>query len=434
MKNEEKVKSFYEIHMELDGAYDDQETMDALRKYSRVRNSISRDIVVPEDITLHALHFAIQRAFGWMNSHLHHFAMEDDYQRTKLKELTEGKLKNFFTMCGVYFRAPYESESPDMEDVYYDDDYKDYESPKAWLRRKYTGPYYYGGSFEHYLTSQDTVEEYLKDDRALEIPPTFSEYLKAKENNTKPKANKTTIREMPLENAFGYFDGPLGEILERLRLDEVLTDQETDTYEQMKAIAEDAAEGREERLSRYNEYENVLNETLPVVRKINEIINSREFTNESYEYFRKNSHAHQKGLDAYANILDLHQESDVKVRPFLNELYYLYDYGDGWTVKLTMKNRYTANEENGSVYFTDRNGKPADTETVIALDKAYKGHTVKCIRYDGLPLMDDVGNVHGYARFLKTLKEGEPEERENMKDWSSMQGWTGRSVKPENLL
>lgn len=434
MKNEEKVKSFYEIHMELDGAYDDQETMDTLRKYGKVRDFISRDIVVPEDITLHALHFAIQRAFGWMNSHLHHFAMEDDYSHVKLNELTEGKLKNFFTMCGVYFRAPYESESSAMEDVYYDDNYRDYESPKVWLKRKYTGPYYYGGSFEHYLASQDTVEEFLKDDRVFEMPPIFSEYLKAKENNTKPKANKTTIREMPLENAFGFFEGPLGEILERLRLDEVLTDQKTDTYEQMKAIAEDAAKGREEKISRYNEYGKTLRDAMPVIKKINDIIDNRKFTNENLEYITENRHLQQEGFDAYTHMLDLHQESDVKVRPFLNEMYYLYDYGDGWTVKLTMMNKYTANEENGSLYFTDRNGKPADTETVIALDKAYKGHTVKCIRYDGLPLMDDVGNVHGYARFLKTLKEGEPEEREHMKGWSSMQGWTGRSVKPENLL
>lgn len=38
-------------------------------------NCISRDIIVPKDIPLYALHYTIQRAFGWENSHRHVFKL-----------------------------------------------------------------------------------------------------------------------------------------------------------------------------------------------------------------------------------------------------------------------------------------------------------------------------------------------------------------------
>ena len=68
------------LHLELDMQYTDEEEMEILKKYGAVDQTISRDILVPGDITLHALNYAILRMFGWQNGHLHlhNFSLPDD--------------------------------------------------------------------------------------------------------------------------------------------------------------------------------------------------------------------------------------------------------------------------------------------------------------------------------------------------------------------
>jgi hypothetical protein len=59
---------------------------------------------------------------------------------------------------------------------------------------------------------------------------------------------------------------------------------------------------------------------------------------------------------------------------------------------------------------------------------------LRCIYSDGLNVLDDVGGIYGFADFLEELHEGEPEERESCKLWSSNMGWTGRDAKPKSVL
>ena len=44
-----------------------------LKKYGQVEKGLYRDVLVPADMTLHALHYAIMRLFGWQNCHLHQY-------------------------------------------------------------------------------------------------------------------------------------------------------------------------------------------------------------------------------------------------------------------------------------------------------------------------------------------------------------------------
>lgn len=118
-----------------------------LNRYGKAKQGIIREVLVPADITLHALHYVIQRAFGWQNSHLHQYLLPeevfqnmtggknrpDEYGRT----LYDGKLTDWIDLCGVYFRFPCD----DFEDIYWDDDYKQGVSIRTWLRKKYTSPY-----------------------------------------------------------------------------------------------------------------------------------------------------------------------------------------------------------------------------------------------------------------------------------------------------
>lgn len=436
IEEQKKVDRFYEVHLELDGDYSDPELMAVLKKYGKVNKSISRDIIVPEDITLHSLHFAIQRAFGWENSHLHRFGIDDDYTDQKLYRLTENSFDKYLHLCGIYCRFPYDIGNEETaHEIYYDDDYDGYESPKSWMRRKYTGPYRYPKDFEYYLEQQKLVKNLRENETTVTVPPSFHEYLKAKESGTKPAAETVKETEMKLDAAKRYFEGGIGELLEKLRLDEVLGKTSVTDFSELEDLIQHAEEGLDQAVSELDECRQKVAEAMKYVGKMNKILNTGNFTQKNSEFLRKYSGYREAGIRAAFTIQELQQKHEPERIPVTDELYYFYDYGDGWMVKITITNLYAADiKDDNTVFFTDRNGNPADTQTVIALDKAMKSYTVKCIRYDGLSVMDDVGGLSGYMNYLKTIREGAPLEKEDMKNWGSMMGWSSASKKPENLL
>ncbi|MEE3392732.1 MAG: hypothetical protein VZR00_03335 [Lachnospiraceae bacterium] len=65
----------YLLHLELDIDNISDAAYDALQTYGKVEKGISRDVLVSSDISLHELHYLIQRTFGWRNSHLHKFCI-----------------------------------------------------------------------------------------------------------------------------------------------------------------------------------------------------------------------------------------------------------------------------------------------------------------------------------------------------------------------
>ena len=119
------------------GASDDMD-LDAddrsiLLHYAKAKEGIRREVLLPGDMNLHALHYLIQRLFGWQNCHLHHFALRND----DFLDITEGTVSKWLSMCGKLFRFP----SDDMDDLYWDDDYSGDVSVKNWLKSKYRAPY-----------------------------------------------------------------------------------------------------------------------------------------------------------------------------------------------------------------------------------------------------------------------------------------------------
>lgn len=102
-------------------------------------------------------------------------------------------------------------------------------------------------------------------------------------------------------------------------------------------------------------------------------------------------------------------------------LNYFYDYGDGWQVSITLTEAYyldSIDEQNGDA-----------VRTVL------ESYTPLCVAVDGLPVLDDVGGIHGYVDFLMTAHYSENEEdREEARKWAKSLGWTGRASKPGNLL
>lgn len=119
----------------------------------KVQASITRDVLVPSTITLHALHFLIQRAFGWQNSHLHHFALPEAI----FSNCTEGSFQKWGELCGMLFRFP---DMP-IEELYWDNDYDGSVSIRSWMRKKYCGPYHYPAHCESYIACQDHFKAFV---------------------------------------------------------------------------------------------------------------------------------------------------------------------------------------------------------------------------------------------------------------------------------
>jgi DNA-binding CsgD family transcriptional regulator len=338
-----------------------------LAQYGKMINYISRDIIVPGDITLHALHYVINRAFGWQNSHLHSFhPYEEDYN----KMLKSGKLTEWAKLAGMYFRFPCE----DYDDIYWDDDYETGISVKNWLRIKYTGPYYYGGTREYFYRCQQDIKELYEWQPTLEVRKSFTEWfdecreLEKKTGNKDAKADMTkriapitdvTVKELADSISF---EGGFDELIERLPLYDILL---------MPGMAQNF---------------------------------------ELWDFSNK-------------KILKTSEQDNMCLAPvttpILNAIRYWYDYGDDWNVKITATVCYESKKK------YEASGNP--TEPI-------EEHRPICVEVDALPVCDDVGGIYGYCNMLEVLHGDDPEEKESMKNWARSMGWTGRKINPNNIL
>ena len=211
------------LHMELVNERCSEDEKKLLMKYADAteRGTITRDVFIPWDMPLHNLHYAIQRLFGWQNSHLRAFRLDEkDYVR-----LTGGRVREWAKLVGILFQG-----LPDDEyDKFWDDDYI-YGYIRTWLRKKYTGPYVFGGYTEEYEEAKGSVDELIHRFPTVDVRESFFDY----NERTKGKKDcesegiriiKTapilslTVRE--LTNSISI-DSALDELLERMPVAEVL--------------------------------------------------------------------------------------------------------------------------------------------------------------------------------------------------------------------
>lgn len=214
------------LHLELKDNYLSDYQKRMLKRYgeSISGDSITRDILIPSDMPLHNLHYTIQKLFGWQNSHLRSFYLpEQIYSR-----LTGGTVKGWSYLVGILFQPPSEGE----EDIFWDDDYEK-GSFKVWLRKKYTGPYIYGGTMEYPEIARRDVQELLERFRMLEVRESFSDYMKRAERdeNTEMRViKKAPLIDLTLEemNSSLMLDGGTESLLERLEVNKVIAAQDQD--------------------------------------------------------------------------------------------------------------------------------------------------------------------------------------------------------------
>ncbi len=103
-----------------------------------------------------------------------------------------------------------------------------------------------------------------------------------------------------------------------------------------------------------------------------------------------------------------------------NRIHYFYDYGDGWEVSVEVIDAF---------YPDSLDAQDESIRTAVS------SHAPVCIETDGLPVLEDIGGIHGYTDFLLTLHRSQDGiEREETREWARSLGWTGRAIKPKNML
>ncbi|WP_218672697.1 plasmid pRiA4b ORF-3 family protein [Oceanobacillus timonensis] len=211
------------LHLELTDDYLSDFEKRMLKRYGESLDgkSISRDILIPSDMPLHNLHYAIQKLFGWKNSHLRKFQLP----KSVYQNLTGNTVKGWSDLVGDLFQPPSEAE----RDIFWDEDYRS-GSINTWLKKKYTGPYVYGGNLEHPEAAKQDIQQMLDHFSMIEVQESVRDYLDRMKEN--PDAERKTLRKAPLidltldeMNATLTMEGGKDSLLERLEADKLLAAQ-----------------------------------------------------------------------------------------------------------------------------------------------------------------------------------------------------------------
>lgn len=419
--------SIYKLHLELvsppyysegnDLDLNEQERAELFR-IGKASEGFSRDVLVSGAMTLHAMHYMIQKLFGWQNSHLHKFALSDE----DFDLITEGKVKGWTDLCGFLLRFP----DGDFYDWSWDDDYEEGISVKSWLRRKYNGGYFTKAVGDNWLYNRQQVVEFkadcMEDDRF-------------KDESTGGAITDDTL----LENVNIYFEAPYNSLMESLTAGDLfITGKSRIGAGGRRVPLAEWKERQAESLERMTDAvsDNLTDEDLEAAANIfSELKRWRESRShlEHYMYTDMSRIREQTGEDPetvaiYHDNLIRSYEMDlmglqVKVanEPFFRTIYYNYDFGDDWWVKITCEEIYSSFQD--IPYATDER-----LEEIATKNKPL------CIAADGMNLVDDCGGIYGFLSMLQTINGKDREEAREMKEWARSLGWTGRIYKPENML
>ena len=376
MTKRQKTTKVMRLKLELQGI--DDEYLAVLRQHCGVKEGYSREILAPAEMTLHGLHYAIMRLFGWLNGHLHRFTLPPK----SMDAFTRRQFINYLSMVGLYFRSPVDIEE---QDIFWDDDYEGAASFRNWLRRKYTAPFHYLGVSEQFMAARRTVSVFIKEHRALQVIPSGdgaqmqSGYVRKQ------------LEEIKLDEAGTALDGGLGDLVERLTLEEILSEHPV-TTDEVSQLCREAAMFCERNIK-------ALDETIRRIfkMKVNEAI------------------AHRMMANAMLPL-------NPKALPLTDRLTYEFDFGDGWEISIALC----------CVYDSDQ---AVDEKLSAQVKQVMETGRPLCIAMDGnLPLVQDVGGIHGYCDFLKAINGEDADARQDMLEWARGLGWIGRKQTAERLL
>lgn len=301
------------LRLELKDTYlsDFQKVM--LKRYgdSTTGDSIIRDIIIPSDMPLHNLHYVIQKAFGWQNSHLRRFILSEDLHQ----EVTGGTVKGWTDLVGILFQPPSEGE----RDLFWDDNFDPYrnKSITTWLKRKYKGPYEYGGHYEYLETAKEDIEDIVSNTREFEVRESFSSFMErsAEDENAEIRVlGKKRLIDMTLEelNDSVLIENGTENLLERLLVDDVIAykNQSTNNEELFPVTEEliynyDFGDNWEVTITKHENYNDLIDEHLVFKEEVEEIESLVIKNHKPYCIYRDGISVMDDvgGLSGYANFL-----------------------------------------------------------------------------------------------------------------------------------
>ena len=391
------------LHLELVADFNNEEKK-VMHKYGLMEGeTISRDILVSDDLPLYALHYVIQRAFGWQNSHLHRFYLDDERE----KEFTNS-VEQWMQQVGVIYRSPFMDEHAE----FWADDYER-GSFKNWLRTKYTGPCVSQCWDEGLIGSKESLKninldkEYyvefgnFENDEEGNAKPLFCYPVytwdgkkitprKSSEHISKFKVEVMKLRDFPLDLLNRTFERSPFDLLERLTIGEVLAVRNmhcTDHFQDGEKICS---------------FQEMLDDGMD--EEIDEILK---------------------------NAIDSPLKQPF-VYSFTDELFYQYDFGDSWKIRITGSRNCADLIESGKI-----------TQDILDKSniKARVTYRPVLLARDGEMLIDDVGGVRGMVEFIKsinTMKRGERDRNgmnvTQIKEWAKSQGWHKDNSSDFNLI
>ncbi len=407
---------------------------------AKAKKGIIREVLVPGSMNLHSMHFMIQRLFGWQNSHLHHFSISQN----EFDRLTGGTIGGWERLCGSLLHYP-DGETGDM---YWDDDYNEGQSVKSWFRNKYRGPYVQKSVTDTYFDTQNEIHKFRT---------RFTQFT-----------DDMTLEEMEQQV---MMDEALNYLSERLTLDKLLMkklpkgEKESEKfYQKWFDHLDKEKQSLDEELSEFTPREREAMETaaeqLKIWRYNRHRIDQMKYYGGEAQIKRMTGKSSKKWLEQaddaipyFENVcLPLFRDYNPEIKPLTDTLFYEYDYGDGWCVKITVLDQYkrktNADLSKGPWFvvdtFTEKDALKKnryfseDVEVEESLREVLAYVDVKeqprCVASDGLNVLDDVGGLGGFEEMLSTLKGNDPDEKESMREWARGMGWTGRMTKPENIL
>lgn len=382
-------KSIYRVRFELCAGFFygassdmglDKEEREELLRYAKAENGIFREVLIPGDMNLHALHYMIQSLFGWQNSHLHHFSISQD----TFAQMTEGRFDKWTELCGKLFRF----STDNMEDLYWDDDYEPGISVKSWLKSKYKAPYVqkaYADSLEGNL---EGIADFKK--RFPDIP-----------------------MDIMLEalNSRVVFEEDYNTLLEGLTLHELLPVFKVLYY------LYDYGDDWCVHIAMIDKYDRKTNADLqPSVAGgwfVPDIMNEKDGLSK-YRYF----------IDDGEDNIQKELEKQVAEKGVPKKEYATTAAGEVYDIS--------------GLFDAIDNRQHFECEVEEELRAQLAVVDVKrmpiCTKADGLNVMDDVGGISGLLDFYRIINGEDPDEKAKMREWARGLGWTGRMSKPEKMV
>lgn len=194
------------LHLEIDNSRCTPKEAKILKKYANVKygDTISRDIIIPGDMPLGALHYVIQRVFGYINRYISSFKLPDDV----FNNITQDDTYKWATLVGQYFSYPWFDYQLGYFNHKYCDNKMNY--PEFRFKDEYIGPYYDTNLFSNaFRCTQTSIQEYIESLEVIKgLDDTFNidklsnfssgnakkdEYLKQNANNLKLSIKVSSI-------------------------------------------------------------------------------------------------------------------------------------------------------------------------------------------------------------------------------------------------